>query len=83
MVELIKEVASVIRDLETLRLIEPDSVTNIVKQDKIRIGFRTIATHTALCNKMFDPLREKGYTAVPVVFDNERGKYMEIEFRKK
>lgn len=87
MVELIKEVAAVVRDLQTLCLIEPNSVTNLVKKDEkgeyiIRVGFRTILSRTDLCNKMFESVRQKGYTAVPVIFDSERGKYIEIEFRK-
>ena len=88
MIEIIKEVAEVVRDLQTLCLIEPDSVTSFVKQDEkgeyiIRIGFRTVYMHTDLCNKMFDSVRQKGYTAVSVIFDSERVKYMEIEFCKK
>ena len=63
MIEIIKEVAEVVRDLQTLCLIEPDSVTSFVKQDEkgeyiIRIGFRTVYTHTDLCNKMFDSVRQ-------------------------
>jgi len=88
MVKLIKEVASVVRDLETLRLIEPGIVNTIVKCDEkdeqvFRVGFRTTSECIDLCDKMLEQVRRKGYTAVPVVFDSTRGKYMEIEFRKK
>ena len=88
MVKLIKEVASIVRDLETLKLIEPGLVNTIVKSEEkddqvFRVGFRTTSECIILCNKMFEQVRQKGYTAVPVVFDSVRGKYMEIEFRKK
>lgn len=88
MVELIKEVASVVRDLQTLCLIEPNSVTNLVKKDEkkeyiIRVGFTTGRDRIDLCNMMFETVRKKGYMAIPVVFDSDRGKYMEFEFRKK
>lgn len=88
MVELIKEVATIVRDLETLRLIEPGIVNTIKKQDEkgkrvFRVGFRTTPENIALCDAMFESVREKGYVASPVIFDSNRGKYIEYEFRKK
>ena len=88
MVELIKEVASVVRDLETLRLIEPGVVTTVIKLNEkgervFRVGFRTTAECTALCNEMFETVRQKGYVASPIIFDANKGKFMEFEFRKK
>ena len=87
MVELLKEVASAIRDLQTLGFILGDGVTNVVKRDvrggyTIRVGLRTNPEYTELCKMMFEPIKQKGYVVSPVVFCGRKDRYIEYEIRK-
>lgn len=88
MVKLVKDIAVVVRDLQTLDLIREDSVATSVKQDEqagytIEVSFRTTSECADLCSLMIESVGRKQYKVVLTVLDESNGVAdMKFEFRK-
>lgn len=87
MVKLVRGVASVVRDLETLGLIQADSVSTVVKWDgregpSINVSFRTAYNCVALCQMMFAEISEEGGEIAKVIISGKNNEHMTYKFRK-